>query len=207
MEFEGRPFKPYVIIRKEQLMKKLACFMLTVLMIFSFMACQKENNESEKNTIDLEYYAKLGQIPECDYMLGDSVNKVKSELSALDEKYKGENGFVYMVQEGEKTVEINNGDYLYFYTKDNEANGISYIVNLGTAFGFEPGTVSIEITDALSAYEYTEEEANDDNTFFLPDFTNCTVFKYEFDNHVVSFVFQDNALCATAVYDSANWTV
>ena len=188
-------------------MKKLICFLLTAAIIFSLAACGKENTGSDSNSVDLEYYAKLGQIPECDYMLGESVEKVKSELSALDEKYQGANEFMYSVQEGEKTVEINNGTFLYYYTKENVANGISYIVSLDTAYGFEPGTVSIEVTDALSEYEYTEEAANDNNAFFLFDHTNCSVFKYEFDNYAVSFVFQDNALCATAIYDTANWTV
>lgn len=188
-------------------MKKLICLMLTAVFIFSLAACKKDNTESDSNSVDLEYYAKLGRIPECDYTIGESVEKVKSELSALNEKYQGENEFMYSVEEGNKTVEINNGTFLYYYTKENEANGISYIVCLGKAYGFEPGTVSIEVTDALSEYKYTEETANDDNAFFLFDYTNCSVFKYEFENYAVSFVFQDNALCATAIYDSANWTL
>lgn len=188
-------------------MKKLICLILTSLMICSLAACQKDKTESDSNSVDLEYYAKLGQMPECDYKLGENVEKIKSELSALDEQYQGQNDFMYAVEEGEKSVEINNGNFLYYYMKENEANGVSYIVSLGKSYGFEPGTLSIEITDAFSDYKYTEEAANDDNAFFLFDYSNCSVLEYEFENYAVSFVFQDNALCATAIYDSTNWTL
>ena len=47
---------------------------------------------------------------------------------------------------------------------------------------------------------------NKDNAFFLFDTENTSVLKYSIENYVVLFVFVDNALTATAIYDINNWT-
>ena len=40
----------------------------------------KKEESSSKSNLDLEYYAKLGKIPECDYVLGEDVEKVREEI-------------------------------------------------------------------------------------------------------------------------------
>ena len=61
-------------------MKKVLCLLLSLFMIFSLSAC-KEEKESAKHTVDVEYYANLGQIPECKYSLSADSDTLKDELS------------------------------------------------------------------------------------------------------------------------------
>ena len=46
-------------------MKKLFSLVLVFVIVFSFTACGKKDTSSDINSVDIEYYAKLGQIPEC----------------------------------------------------------------------------------------------------------------------------------------------
>ena len=104
-------------------MKKFFSIVLSAVMLLSFAACKNNDNSSKSNTVDLEYYAGLGQLPECNYKLGDSIETLKSELSAANDQ-AGENGedYVYSVTEGEETVRIDNGTFVYYYDKEKESN-------------------------------------------------------------------------------------
>lgn len=189
-------------------MKKLFSAFLCLIIAVSFAACGNKEKDKEDAKVDLEYYAKLGQIPECKYKLGDNVDTASSELSAVYEK-TGENGedAFFDVTEGEKTVCINSGDFLYYYEKEKKDAGISYIVALDTAYGFASGTPLLEVTNSLKGFDYTEEPADDSNTFFLLGSQSPTVLRYSFDKNQVLFVFDENSLCAVAVYSTENWNV
>lgn len=187
-------------------MKKIFVFVLSAVMLLSLTACGKDGNSSKKNTVDLEYYAQLGQLPECKYKLGDSVEAVKNELSSENEAAASNDAdYVYSVTEGEKTVRIDNGSFIYYYGKNEEDKGISYIVSLDTAYGFAIGTSVLELKEALPELEPTEESANSDNSFFIYGISDGSVLNYTFGNKVVAFIFADNMLCATAIYDTDNW--
>ena len=68
------------------------------------------------------------------------------------------------------------------------------------------GTSILEIKNALPELEYTEEDANDDNSFFLMGTMDGTVLKYTFKTRVISFFFSENELTAVTLYDTDNWT-
>lgn len=181
-------------------MKRILAIIFSAVILFTFSACGSKKTDEDKFTVDLEYYADLGQIPECQYKLGSDPETVKAELSAAAEENE-EN--LYFLDEGEENILIDNGIYNFYYKKDDAEDGISYIASFEKAFGFEIGTVSIEIKDAIDA-EYEEEEATDDNAFFVWGLQSGSVLRYEFDDVTVLFVFEDNALCATAIFNS-NW--
>lgn len=197
-------------------MKRLLSILLCFILVFSFAACKADDSKTA-DTVDIEYYAKLGRIPETEYTLGTDVDKVKDELSKKLEAQEEEETdsdhnhhhdtaeFIYDVIEGENNVLIDNGTNCYYYVKENKDKGISYIVNYDTAFGFEIGTVSIEIEEALEGLNFTEEDVTEENAFFATYVYNGTLLKGTFGDTVVLFVFQDNALFATAMYDSKNW--
>ena len=50
----------------------------------SFSACGKKKEKTAENKVDLEYYAELGQIPECPYKLGADPDEIKEKLTAED---------------------------------------------------------------------------------------------------------------------------
>ena len=183
-------------------MKKLLCFTLSMVFLFSFAACKKDDNSSQSGAVDVEYYAKLGSMPESKYSLGEDVEVVKNEL---EEVYNTVEESVFNVVEGEETVQIDSGSFQYYYYKDKVENGISYLVSFREAFGFETGTVSVEITDALKDYKYTEEKFNEDNSFFVLGINEGKVIKYKFSENTVSFLFVNDALYATAIYKTVDW--
>ena len=189
-------------------MKKIISIFICAVMLFSFAACGRGDDSSDTAAVDIEYFAGLGEIPDCPYRLGKNIDELQNTLSA-EEKAAVEAGeeYVYLVTEGEKTVQINNGAYLYYYEKDKKENGVSYIAALNSAYGFENGASVLEVKEALSGFEYTEEDADSDNVFFILGFSGGSVLKYTFDNIVIMFVFEDNMLCAAAIYDTDNWTL
>ncbi len=198
-------------------MKKLFSLFLCLCLLFSFVACKDDKSTNTQN-IDLEYYAKLGKMPEAEYTLGADVDDVIKELTAKSEEYEDSHAddadhshdhnqvdFVFNVIEGENNILIDNGAINYYYNKKNKDKGVSYIVNYDTAFGLEIGTVSSEVSKYLSAYELKEETLTDDNAFFASYVANGTVLRTEIEDVAILFVFGDNQLFATAMYDTNNW--
>ncbi|MBO5020486.1 MAG: hypothetical protein J6D52_07470 [Clostridia bacterium] len=185
-------------------MKKIIAIFLSIFLILSITACNNKETSSNTSSIDVEYYAKLGSMPECEYTIGNDIETIKNDL---EEHYndKTEDHAVYDVIEGEETVLIDGGDFQYYYYKDKADKGISYIVNFEKAFGFDIGTVSVEIKDALKDFKYTEESFNDDNSFFVLGADSGKVIKYEFSSNTVSFVLVNDALYATALYKTDDW--
>ncbi len=197
-------------------MKKIISLLLVFAMFFSFAACSK-NGGNKENSIDLEYFANLGQMPEAKYSLGESTQKIIDELTAENKKIENqqeddpthshgheESMFFFEVVQGEKNVLLDNGNICYYYNKENADKGVSYIVNYDTAFEFPIGTVILEVKNALSDVDFIEEEVSEENAFFASYVLNGTVLKAQFENSTVLFVFQENELFATAIYNS-NW--
>lgn len=196
-------------------MKKILALIICFTVLLTFAGC---NNDSKKNSseIDLEYYAKHGSIPELKYSLGYDVTKAEEELSGLlpengthpgdDTHDHDKTEFYFERVEGEKNILLDNGTAGYYYNKENKKNGISLMVNYEKSFGFEIGTISVEIRNALKDYKFTEEVVTENNAFFADYIANGTVLKTEIDEVVIMFVFQENELFATAIYDKNNWT-
>ncbi len=197
-------------------MKKILCLILVLALSFCFTACGNKG-ENNTDTVDLEYYAKLGQMPEAKYCLGENPDTVTEGLNGILKQEEAEHKedpnhahghdeqeFYFEVVDGEKNVLIDNGNICYYYNKANKNKGISYIVNYDTAFGFEIGTVILEVQKALSQIKLTEEPLTEDNAFFASYVLDGTVLKAELEQATVIFVFQENELFATAMYNE-NW--
>jgi len=182
-------------------MKRIICLILAFALVFTLTACGKKKDEKKENSVDFEYYAKLGQIPECEYTIGADVETLKKELS---EQAK-ENDTFYEVQEGKESVLIYDGKHNFYYLKGQEADGISYIVSYDKAFGFEIGEISLTVKEALGEIKYTEEKLSQDNAFFIFGAQDGSVIECEFGKYTLMFVFDNNALCATALYVTDKW--
>ena len=181
-------------------MKKFLCLILAIVLCFCFTACKHERKDEP--TLDIEYFAELGQIPECDYSLGDDPAKIEADFR----KFIEEDEHYYLnIEESDNNVLIDNGTYKFYYKKDETDKGIAYLVTFDTAYGFEIGTISLEIKEALGETEYTEEKITDNNAFFILGAENGSVIKYKSENNTVLCVFDNNALCATAIYKN-DWS-
>ena len=202
MEFEAG-FTQQIINKGVTVMKKILALTMCFILVFSFVGCKdKKDKEENKNTIDIEYFLKLGKIPECDYSLGEKPEKIKEEISASSsdthEHYFNE-------VEGEKSVLLEDGSYGYYYLKDKKDKGISFIFSNNKAFGFEIGTLILEVKEALGDIKYTEEPISKDNAFFLLGDYEGSVIEYSVDGYSVMFVFVDNSLISTAIYITSDW--
>ena len=65
-------------------MKKLFAVLLTFALLVSFAGCGGKTKKNNDN-VDLQYYAKIGQIPEVEYKLSAKCDKVEKELSGTCE--------------------------------------------------------------------------------------------------------------------------
>ncbi len=200
-------------------MKKILSLLICFAVLLTFTACKdKKNDNANTSKIDLEYYAKIGKMPEAEYTLGDDVDDVIAKLTKKQNEIDAEHQddpdhshdhdqaeFMFNVIEGEKNVLIDNGVVNYYYNKNNKKEGISYIVNYDTAFGLELGTLISEVKGYLSEYKLKEVSITDEDIFFASYLSDGTVLKTEINDVVIMFVFQENQLFATAMYDNNNW--
>ena len=179
-------------------MKKIFCLVLCMIFVFSFAACGKDGGKKIEHSIDIEYYAKLGQINDLEYKLGDSIENTKSQLNKTTDDH-GESNY-YDYTSGDYTV-MTDGAVCACYKTDDEAAGITHIVKYGDAYGFTVGDVSTQIRDVMSGlgYDATEREATREDVFFLPAGADMTVLEYKIKDTNLLFVFQEHALSATLI--------
>lgn len=191
-------------------MKKIFSLILCVVFILSLAACGQKGVGADGG-IDVEYYANLGQIKDVDYKLGGDVDAAQKTLS---EKYMSfANGEGNLDEENEAFyVDFESGDYtvmtdgnvLCCYVTDKKQEGITHIIKNGDAYGFELGTISTKLRDAMKkkGFNATERDADKSELFFLPGSANMnmSVLEYKFEENTVLFVFQDSALSATVIY-------
>ena len=184
-------------------MKKLLCLVLCIIFVFSFTACGASGGQ-KGHSIDIKYYAKLGQINDIEYKLGGDIDSAQKSLSANSEDTSDEHGheeFYYDYESGDYTV-LTNGSVCCCYKTQDKSSGITHIVKYGDAYGFNQGTISTQLRDIMNdlGFQATEREANQNELFFLPSSADITVLEYQISNNTVLFVFQEHALSAPVIY-------
>ncbi len=188
-------------------MKRILSILLVMSLIFGLTGC-KNDGEAEKaveHSVNIEEYAKKGEIPECNYKLGMNLDELKEGIEAdFEQTEHHDHDFAYFVEEREEGALINAGLYMYYYDEYNEADGVKCIVSFDEAFGFKTGTVIVQVEEVLKQYEYVEENFNDTNAFFIFG-SEGKVLRAEFGDYTVIFAFVENALSATAIYKTNDW--
>lgn len=199
-------------------MKKIVAILLSLVLLVSFTGCggKKQKNNDK---VDLQYYAKIGQIPEVEYKLSSKCDKVEKELSDKYEDYLSndpentpdhdhdhyEEDTFFEVEDKGDYVFINNGTRYYFYQKSEKKNGISCIVTFGDAFGFKMGSFIYDVKNAMTSVEFKEEAITEGKLFFDEYLSDGTVLSAEFQDVTVMFVFLEGELYATAMYKTNSW--
>lgn len=199
-------------------MKKLIALSLCIISIFTFAACN-EKIRTKNDVVDLEYYAKLGQIPEVKYRLGSDCDKVEKELQAEFDAFLADDRFntdddnhdhdteeIYFDKSDKGDyIFINNGSKYYLYKEDEKKDGISCVVTFGEAFGFKMGTFVYDIKTSMASIEFVEEEITAGSIFFEDFLSTGSVLKVEINDTTVMFVFQEGELYCTAMYKTDSW--
>lgn len=182
-------------------MKRIIAILLCLTFVFSFVGC-KSGKKNGGNGVDIEYFANLGQIPENDITLGTTPEKLKQTLDKRgEEAEKNGEHYGYNEVEGENNVLVEEGPYDYYYKKANPQNGVAYIVSYLDAFGFKIGDIIVEVEKKLGDYEVEKLSANESNAFFyFGDYEKAQILRITFKKNTVLFLFEDNSLCATAIY-------
>lgn len=180
-------------------MKRFLSIIFCIIFAFSLTACGDNSGGDSDHSVDIEYYAKLGQISDLEYKLGDSIEGTKTALSETVDDHGEPMYFDY--PSGDYTV-MTDGIACCCYKTDDEESGITHIVKYGDAYGFTVGAVSTQVRDTMSdmGYDAEEREAKEDEIFFLPSSTGITVLEYSIKDNTVLFVFQEHALSATVIY-------
>ncbi len=185
-------------------MKKILALALGVLLLVGICACN-EREAKKEHSVDVEYYADLGQIPESEFMLGDTGETVKKALEKAADEDTEEHTY-FDEQIGENNVLLTDGTYEYYYKKAAPEKGIAYMVSYTDAYGFKLGDVILEVKEALSDYNVEELDVNEKNAFFyFGDTSAANLLKVSFKKNTVMFLFEENALTATVIYSNENW--
>ena len=183
-------------------MKRILSIALCLCLCLTLAACGKEE-KVKKIGVDVEYYAKLGKIPEFEYVLGDDGEKAAMAVEkSLENSTDHHDGFCN-VYEGDKktTVDVAGATFIY----DNKTKKIEKIINFNTAYKFELSTVSVEIQKALSSYGFDSELrplTDDELALFATSSDDSTALEYKFGDRYVVFAFYENALFATMLYEA-----
>ena len=179
-------------------MKKILCLVLCMVFVFSLAACSEESEEKGSHSVDVEYYANLGQINGVAYKLGDSVQETKTALEETVDDHGESNYFDYL--SGEYTIMSDGAIYCCYKTEDESA-GLTHVITTGDAYGFTAGAVSVEVRDIMSSigFDAKERDAKRSEIFFLPAGAQMTVLEYKIQNNTLLFVFQEHYLAATVI--------
>ncbi len=189
-------------------MKKIITFILCMLLTLTLCGCKDTtDNEVKEHSVDVEYYAKIGNIPEHKYQLGADADDMENEFKAEDEAHASENSdghnhSVYSFLEAEDYSFLSYGNANYYFKEDKK---IGCIVSLDTSYGFQIGALTVEVKEALSEYDAEEKQGNSNVLFFLPSAESYTYLEYTFGENNVIFAFQNSSLCATMIYNPNNW--
>ena len=169
-------------------MKKLTA-LFVCFCVFMFAAGCGDENAKTSHGVDIAYFADIGAMPESELKLGDT---------APEQKEDNESYFFY--SEGDKGC-ASTGEFNYYYDTSEKEPKISAIAGFNTCYGFENGSISIEITKALDSQgiDYKERAAGVDELFFLPAGEGRSVIECKSLKHNLIFVFEDNALCAVLI--------
>ncbi len=184
-------------------MKRVLSLILCIAFIFTLCSC-KDGKKNNDGSVDIEYFANLGQIPENDITIGTTRDKLISTLDKRgEEAEKNGEHYGYNEIEGENNVLVEEGPYDYYYKKADSDKRVAYIVSYLDAYGFKVGDIIVEVENALTDYEVKKENANEKNAFFyFGDYSKAQVLRITFEKNSVLFLFEDNALCATAIYSN-----
>lgn len=181
-------------------MKRILILLLCLVLCFSFAACGEKDNKKEKIGVDVEYFAKLGKIPELDFSLGDNGETVyKAIEKSLENSTDHHDGYCNVYEGDDKTtVDISGATFIY----DNKTKKIETIISFNKSYEFNLGTVSLEIQKALSSYGFdsdTRQLTPDELSLFAAS-NDSNALEYKFENNYVVFAFYENALFATMLY-------
>lgn len=183
------------------MIKRIVCMLLALTVFIPLAACGKEKKAAPAYPVDIEYYANLGQIKECPYALGTAIDDIEAALltEENEEEHDSPNG--YFLYEKDGLTRITGEEKEYVYETDKRDNGISCIVDYAVAYEFNEASVNT-VKNALTGKKFTEREADGSEFFFMPDTAQVSVLEYKFGKNTLAFLFYNDVLSVTVLYNN-----
>lgn len=185
-------------------MKRVTAVVLCLAVCVLFTGCGKKGPDSTVGSTAVAKYIENGSIPECKFSLGADRDEVLSGVKeALNETgYVGEEGEdmpEYTEYETESYYVISTEEFNYYFGLDD--GKLKCIAAFGDSYGFSHGAVITEVRDSMEKNGHTASEGTvlPQDAFFLYGNAERTKLEYTFGSNTAMFVFEDNALCATAL--------
>ena len=214
-------------MKRKWMYKGTAALLAAVLLCGGLAACgekkPEETSTSSKVTVshpvDVIAEAAAGRMTGTEIDIGKPIEDVKkyyryvadgestdgSSDESLDESALA-NLPPLDISEGQTMVRMSTGSIDYYYRKAEENKGVSMIVSLVDAYGFEMGiTMPDDVKAAVSA-DGQESVPTADDLFFLPEVPgDCLRITYQAGSKQVDFFFVDEFLSAVTLCEPAWW--
>ncbi|MBR5923299.1 MAG: hypothetical protein IKZ59_05845 [Clostridia bacterium] len=174
--------------------KAVFCTVLCLAVLFCAAGCKSGKEKKSVYGVNFAAYADAGEIPESKLKIGDSIPSFDSEET--------ESEYFSMDSEEPPFFMAATGEFGYYYEKGDDPR-IKSIMGYDTCFGFDNGTVSITVKEALDSrnIKYTEREPVEGEIFYMSLSSGTSVIECKQFKYRLVFVFSDNALCATYLGD------
>ncbi len=216
-------------------MKKLISIFLCIFMITALVSCSGNTGGATSSsdnsrltlstgaTVSVKDYALKGEIFNCEFKVGTSIDEIKTVYHYGDDAYWGntsENDSSASSEiksnidatpleiYGDDPIRMITGDAKYYYHPVFESKGIAYIAYFGDAYGFRVGISEPEdIKKAVGETAVYDDFAESDDLFFFfgePE----GVYKLEYtfnDEYTLAFFFENGKLAATTLYNVELW--
>ena len=187
-------------------MKRALCFLLVIFTLVLFSGCNDKTDssqtrptvETDASDVDIVKYVKKGTMPEIEYTLGDDVEKAKSK-AIEDKDLEAEQ----LMEGDEYTTIITNDNVNLIYETKNAQKGIQYIVGFGKCYGFDSGTDSNTVSEVMKSagFNATLKAIPQNLIKFVPASSGCECLSYTISEKSLNFVFDNNYLAATIIYE------
>ena len=185
-------------------MKKITAVVLCLAVCMLFTGCGKKKADSTVGSTAVAKYIENGNIPECEFSLGmskdDVLARVKETVNGEDSVgEEGEDAPEYTEYETESYYVVSTEEFNYYFGLDD--GKLKCIAAFGDAYGFSHGAVITEVKNSMQKNGYTASEGtlSPQDAFFLYGNADRSKLEYTFGSNTAMFVFEDSALCATAL--------
>ncbi len=218
-------------------MNKILCLIVCMLLLTTFVSCETDNNDVSSNatskitlntgsSVSVKDYAVKGEIFNCEFKVGTSIEHIKDAYHYGDENFWGNASEVDSTELSESDIKHNidatpleilgedpirmiTGDAKYYYHPDKEADGIAYVAYFGDAYGFRVGISEPEdIKKSVGEIAVFDDFAKEEDLFFFFGYPEG-VYKLEYtfnDEYTLAFFFENGKLAATTIYKISLWT-
>lgn len=202
-------------------MRKIFAFLLISALCFSFVGCS-DDTTNQVSSVVTYYDGESETLVQMD----DIVSQVQQGTMTvaydnIDEMHRS--GTVRLTMssdemkaalpesdllrsEDEKYIQYTIGGADFYYTNDDNDNGLAAIVCYGTAYGFEPTvTTKQDIVAVMGGPEVEGEATEEARSRLLRQGMGFTYIDYNLGRNHISFFFYEDVLSLTVIYQDGLW--